>query len=158
VDTDNKLNNYLKITGIINNMFRPQKTLKKIRIKLCNTLALPALNYGPENWTIQARRARIIAAAEVKYMRKTAGYTWTDCKTNIQIAKELNKNPVLDGMQEYNRKWLQHSNRTPRYRLLRMPQKVQTNMQKKQGEIIKETSRPVRPEQGNKWTSCILVR
>jgi hypothetical protein len=22
-------------------------------------------------------------------MRRTAGYTWTDCKTNTQIAKEL---------------------------------------------------------------------
>jgi len=38
VDIDNKLKNYLKI----NSMFRPQKTLKTIRIKLYNTLALPA--------------------------------------------------------------------------------------------------------------------
>jgi hypothetical protein len=40
MDTDNKLNNYLKIISIINNMFRPQKTRNKIRIKLYNTLAL----------------------------------------------------------------------------------------------------------------------
>jgi hypothetical protein len=25
----------------------------------------------------------------MKYMRRTAGYTWTDYKTNGQIAKEL---------------------------------------------------------------------
>ena len=31
MDTDNKLHNYLKITGIINNVFRPQKTLKKTK-------------------------------------------------------------------------------------------------------------------------------
>ena len=31
MDIDNKLNNYLKITGVINNMFRPQKILKKTR-------------------------------------------------------------------------------------------------------------------------------
>ena len=38
---DNKLHNYLKITGILNNVFRPQKkNLKKTRIKLYNTLAL----------------------------------------------------------------------------------------------------------------------
>jgi hypothetical protein len=30
---DNKLHNYLKITGILNNVFRPQNTLKKTRIK-----------------------------------------------------------------------------------------------------------------------------
>ena len=29
MDIDNKLNNYLKITGILNNVFRPQKPLRK---------------------------------------------------------------------------------------------------------------------------------
>jgi len=33
VDVDNKLNTYLKITGIINNAFRPQKLSKKTRIE-----------------------------------------------------------------------------------------------------------------------------
>jgi hypothetical protein len=44
VDIDNKLNNYLKITGIINNRFRPQNILKKTRIKIYDTLAFPACN------------------------------------------------------------------------------------------------------------------
>ena len=86
MDIDNKLHNYLKITGIINNVFRPQETLKKTRIKLYNTLALPVLLYGSETWTIKARDARRITAAEMKYMR-TAGYTWADYKTNSHIAK-----------------------------------------------------------------------
>jgi len=85
MDIDNKLHNYLKITGIINNVFRPQKTLKKTRIKLYNTLAL--LLYGSETWTIKARDARRITAAEMNYMRRTAGYTWADYKTNTHIAK-----------------------------------------------------------------------
>jgi len=38
----------LKITDILNNVFRPQKTLKETRIKLNNTLALPVLLYGNE--------------------------------------------------------------------------------------------------------------
>jgi len=29
LDIDNKLHNYFKIIGILNNMFRPQKTLMK---------------------------------------------------------------------------------------------------------------------------------
>jgi hypothetical protein len=76
-----------------NIMFRPQKTttlcsdhrekqqhyvqttenIKKAR-KLFNTLALPALLYRSENWTIKARDARRMTAAEMKYMRKTAEY------------------------------------------------------------------------------------
>ena len=51
VDIDNKSNNYMKITGIINNIFRLQKTSKKTRQKLYNTLALTALLYGSANWT-----------------------------------------------------------------------------------------------------------
>jgi len=44
-----KLDNFLKITGIINNRFVPQKTLRKTRIKLYNTLSLPAVLHGSEN-------------------------------------------------------------------------------------------------------------
>ena len=39
LDIDIKLHNYLKITGIKNNVFRQQKTLKKTRIKLYSTLS-----------------------------------------------------------------------------------------------------------------------
>ena len=83
LDIDNKLHNYLKITGILNNVFRPQKTLKKTRIKLYNALALPVLLYGSGTWTIKARDARRITAAEMKYMRRTAGYIWTDIECPV---------------------------------------------------------------------------
>ena len=79
------------------------KTLKKTRIKLHNTLALPVLLYGSETWTIKAIDARRITAAGIKYMRRTAGYTWADYKTNAQIAKELKVTPILEkitGIQE----------------------------------------------------------
>jgi hypothetical protein len=68
-------------------VFNPQTTLKKTRIKLYNTLVLPALSYSSENWTIKARDARRITAAEIKYERKRAGYAWTDDTTNTEIAK-----------------------------------------------------------------------
>ena len=84
-------------------MFRPQKTLKKTGIKLCNTLALPVLLHGSETWTIKASDARRITAAEMKYMRRTAGYTWTDYKTNAQNAKELKITLILDKLLEYKR-------------------------------------------------------
>jgi hypothetical protein len=92
LDIDNKLNNFLKIAGILNNVFRLQKPLTKTRIKLYNTLALPILLCGSETWTIKASDARRIKAAELKYMRRTAGYTWT----NAQIAKELKSTPIMD--------------------------------------------------------------
>jgi len=39
----------LKITGILNNVFKPQKNLKKTRLKLYNTLALPVLLNGSKS-------------------------------------------------------------------------------------------------------------
>ena len=39
----------------------------------------------------------------MKYMRRTAGYIWTDYKTNTQIAKELKNNTnfgQITGIQE----------------------------------------------------------
>jgi len=73
--------------------------------------------YGSETWTIKAKDVRRITAAEMKYMRRTAGYTWTDYKTNTQIAKELKIAPILDKLLEYKRNWIQHVNRMPRNRL-----------------------------------------
>ena len=63
----------MKITGIINNVFRPQKSLKETRIKLYNALARPVVLYGSETWTVIVRDARRITAAEMKYIRRTAG-------------------------------------------------------------------------------------
>jgi hypothetical protein len=50
---------------------------------------------------------------------RTAGYTWTDHKTNTDIAKELNMTPGLDKIQDYERNWT-HVNRMPRNRLPRL--------------------------------------
>ena len=60
---------------------------------------------------MKARDARRITAAEIKYMRRTAGYTWTDYKTNTQITKELKITPILDKLLEYKRNWIQRVNR-----------------------------------------------
>ena len=96
-------------------MHCPQKTLKKTIIKLYNTLALPVLLFGSETWTVKASDARRITAAEMKCVR-TTGYTWTDYKTNAQIAKELKMKPILDKLLEYKRSWIKHVNRMPRNR------------------------------------------
>ena len=76
--------------------------------------------YGSENLTIKAREARRITTAETKCLRKRAGYTWTDHKTNTDIAKELNITPGLDKIQEYSRNWSQHPKTMSHNRLRRI--------------------------------------
>ena len=53
-------------------------------------------------------------------MRRTAGYTCTDYKTNTQITKELKIMPILDKLLEYKRNWIQYVYRMPRNRLPRV--------------------------------------
>jgi len=103
LDSDNKLNNFLKITSILNNVFSSQKALKKTRIKLYNTLALPVLLYGSETGTVIASDARKITAAEMKYMRRTAGYTWDRLQNKCTNCKGVKNNTnigQITGIQE----------------------------------------------------------
>jgi len=39
----------------------------------------------------------------MKYMGRTAGYTWTDYKISAQIAKKLKITPIWDKLLEYKR-------------------------------------------------------
>jgi hypothetical protein len=65
-----------------------------------------------ENWTNKARDARKITATEMKCMRKTAGYTWTDfikkpryCKGNkysCRIVQNTGKQKKLDAKCKQN--------------------------------------------------------
>ena len=112
-----------------------KKPLRKL--KLYNTLALPVLLYGSETWTVKPSDARRITAAEMKYMRRTAGYTWTDYKTNGQIAKELKMTKILDKLLEYKRSCIKHVNRMPRNRLPRVMNHYSTTGRRNHGRPLK---------------------
>jgi len=92
---------------------------------------------GSETWTIKARNARRITAVEMKYMRRTAGYTWTDYKTNSHIVKELEITPVQDKILEYKRNWIQHVDRMPRDRLPRIMKHYSPTGRRNRGRPLK---------------------
>jgi hypothetical protein len=54
-DIDNKITKFLKITGLINNTFKPNKVQKGTRTELYTTLALPVLLYGSETCTVTSK-------------------------------------------------------------------------------------------------------
>jgi hypothetical protein len=95
------------------------------------------LLYGSETWTIKASDTRRITAAEMKYMRRTAGYTWTDYKTNLHIAKELEITLVLDKLLEYKRNWIQHVKRMARDRLPRIMKHYSPTGRRNSGRPLK---------------------
>jgi len=61
------------------------------------------LLYGSEIWTITARDVRIITAAEMKYVRKTTGYTWdrlqNECTNYKGLKNNINFGQII-GIQE----------------------------------------------------------
>jgi hypothetical protein len=82
----------------------------------------------------------------MKYMRITAGYTWTDCKTNIQIAKELKTTPILDKLLEYKRNWIQ---------ITQGNETLLSDWQKESWQTFEENSGHVKPERVDRWPNCM---
>jgi len=73
----------------------------------------------------------------MKYMTRTAGYTWTVYKTNTQITKKLQITPILDKLLEYKRNWIQNVNSMPRNRLPRVMKHYFTNDRRNHGGPLK---------------------
>jgi hypothetical protein len=73
----------------------------------------------------------------MKYMRRTAGYIWTDYKTNVQIAKELKVTPILDKLLEHKGNWIQHINRMPRNMLPRVMKHYSPTGRRNHGRPLK---------------------
>ncbi|KAJ4448252.1 hypothetical protein ANN_10266 [Periplaneta americana] len=96
LDISQKINKYTRAMGIINSVMKPTLVQKHTRIRLYNTLTRPMLSYGSEAWTLRKADKCRITACEMRFMRRTAGYTKWDLKRNCEILKELKTQPVLD--------------------------------------------------------------
>jgi hypothetical protein len=70
--------------------------------------------YGSENWTIKANDKTRITAAEMRFMRTTAKYIWSDYKRNDDILKELKTDHIMGKILKYKNSLIQHVNRTQR--------------------------------------------
>jgi hypothetical protein len=84
-DVKNKISKFLQVTGIINNVSKPNQVQKSSRMKIYNTLAIPTLIYGSEIWTLTQEDKSRLKASEMKFLRRTAGYTLLDHKKNEDI-------------------------------------------------------------------------
>jgi hypothetical protein len=78
-----KAANFVKVLGIVNQIFKPSLVSRHTRIYIYKTLARPVLSYGSEAWTIRRTDERI--SAEMCFLRRTAGYTRWDHKRNEDI-------------------------------------------------------------------------
>jgi hypothetical protein len=83
LDIDSKVNGSFKITGILYNVFRPQKTLKRTRMKLHNTLAgPPSVVTWQRNWDCysEGRQQRWSAEENGRIHWDRSQNKYTNCK------------------------------------------------------------------------------
>jgi hypothetical protein len=107
-------------------------------------LALPVLLYGSASWTIKAKDKGRLISAEMKFMRRKAGYIWSDFKQNTKILEEQKVTPIQDTISSYKTDRRGHVNRMSRSRL---PELITSIYQEE--EEIGGRHGILRPEQAN---------
>jgi hypothetical protein len=61
-------------------------------------------------WTLTQQDKSRLKAPEIKFLKRTAGYTLLDHKKNEYILQELNTTPVLEKI-KYRYNWVKHVHR-----------------------------------------------
>jgi hypothetical protein len=76
-----KISTFVKTNGVINQVFKPL-LVQHTKLNIYRALARPALTFGSEAWANTKADEKRPQATEMKFMRKTAGFTLLDHKRN----------------------------------------------------------------------------
>jgi hypothetical protein len=102
---------FVEVTGTINNVLKLNQVQKSSRMKIYNTLAIPALIYGSKIWTLIQQDKSLLKASEMKFLRRTTENNLLDHKKNEDLLQELNTTPVLEKITKYRHNWVKHVHR-----------------------------------------------
>jgi hypothetical protein len=80
---------------------KPNLVQRSTRLKLYKTLALSTLLYSNKIWKIKECDKIRLRTAEMKYLRRTAGYTLLDHKWNEEMLEELHVIPLEEKLCTY---------------------------------------------------------
>jgi hypothetical protein len=110
-DLNIKPANFVKVLGIIKQIFKPSLVSRHTKIRIYKTLASTALSYGSEAWTTRRNDERRLISAEMRLLRRTARYSRWDHKRNEDILTELQISQITEFIYQYRKKWKEHVNR-----------------------------------------------
>ena len=77
------------------------KTQLSTQIKFYKVVAVPVQMYGSENWTLNRSDKRKLEAAEMRFLRSTAGYTLLNKKRSSDIREQLGIFSINDNLTQY---------------------------------------------------------
>jgi hypothetical protein len=123
-----KVANFVKVLGIINQIFKPSLVSRQTIIRIYKTLTRPVLSYGSEAWTIRTDERRLISA-EMHFPTRTAGYTHWDHKRNEDILTEF--------IYQYRKNLKEHVDRMSCDRIPKMILKYQPKEKRNLGRSLK---------------------
>jgi hypothetical protein len=129
--------NFVKVLGIINQIFKPSLVSRHTRIRIYKTLARPVLSYGSEAWTIRRTDERKLISAEMRFLMRTAGYTRWDHKRNEDILTELQVSQITEFIHQYRKNWKEHVDRMSCDRIPKMILKYQPKGKRNLGRPFK---------------------
>jgi hypothetical protein len=135
-DFNTKAANFVKVLGIINQIFKPSLVSRHTRIHIYKTLARPVLSYGSEAWTIRTDEKRLIPA-EMCFLRRTAEYTCWDHKRNEDILTEIQISQITEFKYQYRKNWKEHVDRMSSDRIPKMILKYQPKRKINLGRPLK---------------------
>jgi hypothetical protein len=78
-------------------------------------LAVPALLYGSECWTLTKQQLEQTEPSEMRFLRSVAGYRRTDKKRNTDIRQNLKIFNLGQKIREYQQNYFEHILRMPTY-------------------------------------------
>jgi hypothetical protein len=88
-------------------------------------LLFPVLSYGSEAWTIRRTDEKRLISAEMRFLRRTAGYIRWDYKRNQDILTELQISQITEFICQYRKEWKKHVDRMSSDRIPKMIVKYQ---------------------------------
>jgi hypothetical protein len=109
---------YNKLNGVLRRNFGKQMR-KDLRIRFHNVIAKAALLYGSECWTLRQKDRNRINSSQMKSVRSLTGITLRDRIKSEDLRNRWRVYEMVQEVQNYQFKWMQHALRMPANRLPR---------------------------------------
>ena len=87
-EVNDKINMFQRMCCTISRTLKG-KTQLSTQNKFYKVMAVPVLMYGSENWSLNRSDKRKLKAAEMRFLRPTAGYTLLDKERSSDIREQL---------------------------------------------------------------------
>jgi hypothetical protein len=78
---------------------------KEVTLRTHNIIAKPALQYDSEPWELRDEDKKRIETSQMRFLRPPLDVSLRDKITSTDIREQLGTGRMVEGIQEYQRKW-----------------------------------------------------